>query len=24
VVPNTIQPVRITKGHAYDLVGEVI
>jgi ribosomal protein S12 methylthiotransferase len=24
VVPNTIQPVRITKGHAYDLVGEVV
>jgi ribosomal protein S12 methylthiotransferase len=23
VVPNTIQRVRITKGHAYDLVGEV-
>ncbi|BDU70920.1 30S ribosomal protein S12 methylthiotransferase RimO [Mesoterricola silvestris] len=24
VVPGTIQPVRITKGHAYDLVGEVV
>jgi ribosomal protein S12 methylthiotransferase len=24
VVPNTIQNVRITKGHAYDLVGEVL
>ncbi|MDR3673792.1 MAG: 30S ribosomal protein S12 methylthiotransferase RimO [Holophaga sp.] len=24
VVPNSIQSVRITKGHAYDLVGEVI
>jgi ribosomal protein S12 methylthiotransferase len=24
VKPNTIQQVRITKGHAYDLVGEVI
>jgi len=24
VVPNTIQQVRITKGHAYDLVGEVV
>jgi ribosomal protein S12 methylthiotransferase len=24
VVPNTIQRVRITKGHAYDLVGEVV
>jgi hypothetical protein len=23
-VVNTIQPVRITKGHAYDLVGEVV
>jgi ribosomal protein S12 methylthiotransferase len=23
VAPGTIQPVRITKGHAYDLVGEV-
>ena len=23
-VPGTIQPVRITKGHAYDLVGEVV
>ena len=23
VVPNTIQRVRITQGHAYDLVGEV-
>jgi ribosomal protein S12 methylthiotransferase len=24
VVPNTIQRVRITKGHAYDLIGEVV
>ena len=24
VVVNTIQKVRITKGHAYDLVGEVV
>ncbi len=24
VAPNTIQNVRITKGHAYDLVGEVV
>jgi ribosomal protein S12 methylthiotransferase len=24
VAPDTIQPVRITKGHAYDLVGEVV
>ncbi|NTV72893.1 MAG: 30S ribosomal protein S12 methylthiotransferase RimO [Holophaga sp.] len=24
VVPGTIQPVHITKGHAYDLVGEVV